>query len=34
MEENAKKEQYGGDKTPSIWILMLNKLHIILHIAT
>ena len=33
MEENAKKHQYCGNKTSSISILKLGKLHIILHIS-
>ena len=36
MEENEKnppKKQNGVDKTPSISVIKLNKLHILLHIT-
>ena len=33
MEENAKTQD-DGDKTLSISILKLNKLHVLLHIST
>ena len=34
MEENAKNNQDGGDKTLSISILKLSKLHVLLHFST
>ena len=32
--KRMKKHQDDGDKTPSISILKLNKLHVLLHIST
>ena len=32
--KRIQKHQNGGDKKPSISILMLNELHVLLHIST